>query len=101
RPALLALGVAPPRLFGRAAADGDRRDRDHPLELADVDGELVAAADVFRRLHARPVQLDAPAVDRLGGEAARLEEARGPEPLVDAEALGRFAHWGVWTRATV
>jgi hypothetical protein len=36
-------------------------------------------------LYARLVELDAARDDRLLGEAARLEEARRPEPLVKAQ----------------
>src|SRR6478672_2078480 len=60
--------------------EGTRRE---PLLLAG----LRARGRALRRLHARAIHVDLAAVHGLGRERARLEEARRPEPLVDADFL--------------
>lgn len=72
------------RLAGRAAAGGKSAYDDDELERAYSDFELVADADVFRRLDAHPVEMRLAAFDRLCRQRARLEKSRRPQPFVDA-----------------
>ena len=48
--------------------------------------------DVLARLGRRAVELHAPAADRVDGERARLDQARGPQPLVDPDRLEIHPH---------
>jgi hypothetical protein len=64
--------------------------QDLDIEVAGVVGdvELVTQADFASGLNALPGGLDAAKLARLGGERARLEEARRPEPFVDSHTHG-------------
>jgi hypothetical protein len=73
--------------FGWTAAFRQTFDDDVPAQLANAYDDAVVDSHHMRRLWPRIVQLDAPACHRRLREAARLEEARRPEPLVDADAL--------------
>ena len=57
-----------------------------PVGVAIENIEPVADLQFTRRLAGGAVEPDLAAADRIGGEAARLEEARRPQPLVDADA---------------
>src|SRR5712692_11097910 len=89
RPALLALGIQQRRLSGRTAFERHRAHFDPPLQLARAQLELVARFDSLARLHALAVEFHLAALHRARGQAARLVEARRPQPLVDAHAPGR------------
>src|SRR5262249_36257335 len=65
------------------AAIGDRGHGHRPAHRPDRDLDRVPGVNDLRRLHALAVHVHAPAQNRLGRGAARLEETRGPEPLVD------------------
>src|SRR5690606_32099634 len=88
--ALLGLGVELLRGGrGQAALSGaahDRLEPDHALRELD----RVAGLDVLARLRAQPVDAHAPAADGVDRERARLDETRGPQPLVDPD--GRLVH---------
>src|SRR5919201_2383385 len=51
------------------------------------DLDRVADADLFRRFDPGPVHVDAAACDGLRRDAARLEQARCPQPLVDPNPI--------------
>ena len=51
------------------------------------DIELIAGAKRMRRLDARAVHVHLAAIDRLGGAAARLEEAGRPKPFIAAQGF--------------
>ena len=53
-----------------------------------MDDQAGAGADGTAGLGALALDLDLAAIDGLGGQLAGLEEARGPEPLVQALSLG-------------
>src|SRR5712664_1320772 len=89
RPAVLALGIQQRRLGGRTAFERHRAHFDQPLQLPRAQLELVARFDFLARLHAFPVELYLAALHRAHGQAARLVEARRPQPPVNAQALGR------------
>src|SRR5215211_393564 len=74
---------------GGAAALGDARNDDGAANGADRDLEPVPDADGSGRLHALAVDVYVPAGDSVARRASRLEEARGPQPLVDPRA---FSH---------
>src|SRR5262249_5318906 len=54
---------------------------------ADRYHDRVSHPDRLRGLHAFPVQVRSPAQNSLRSRAARLEEASGPEPLVDPDLI--------------
>src|SRR6185312_11588094 len=85
-PACMLVGPLAQRLrhAGRAALVRQRQHLDLQPLLAPADLQLVARAQRLGRLAAAAVDVDLAAVDRLLGETARLEEARGPQPHVDA-----------------
>ena len=56
---------------------------------AEADADPVAGADRAGPLHVVAVDLDLSAGDRLRGEGTGLEEACGPEPLVEPDAVVR------------
>src|SRR5258708_16065953 len=75
---------------GRGAAlVADREHFDDTTREADRELDLIAPLDLPRRLRTRAVHVHASADHRVGRSAARLVEARGPEPLVDAHATAR------------
>src|SRR4051812_12214685 len=78
---------------------GDAAHDDRPPEVADRDLDRVLRPDLLRRLHSHAVHVHAPAGDRLGREPARLEEPRGPEPLVDPHGLHRPRLTARWPAA--
>src|SRR5712664_1445499 len=88
RPAFLALGIQQRRLGGGTAFERHRAHFDQPLNLPRAQLELVARFDFLARLHAFPVELYLAALHRAHGQAARLVEARRPQPPVNAQALG-------------
>jgi hypothetical protein len=51
------------------------------------DAEHVPYADIFRGLGFDLVGMDAAEIAGLGGLGARLEEARSPKPLIDADGI--------------
>src|SRR5262245_3043909 len=57
--------------------------RDRPFVLADMDLEPVADLQRLCRFHTCFVELHLPAFDCMRSEGPRLEEPRGPKPLVD------------------
>src|SRR5690606_6735191 len=71
------------------------RDLEHLLAAADL--EFVADLDLARRLDGIAVPLDVAGVYGLAGQAARLEEAGGPEPGVDS--LFAFYHGRILSHA--
>jgi hypothetical protein len=83
---LLGLGRGPAPL-GRAADDH------RATRLPDGDLELVARPDLLARLDRSAVEVHAAAVDRLRGQGARLDQPRGPEPLVEAHGGLRGPAW--------
>src|SRR5690606_13658779 len=87
---LAALGgllVEPGRLCRRAAAPRKPAHHHPVLVRAEADTDFVADGHRAGPLHRRIIDLDLPAADRLRRQRARLEETRGPEPLVEADAL--------------
>src|SRR5690606_11152475 len=83
----LGLDIARRRFRRRAAPDGDARDHDLALEIALSDHERIPDAQLARRLYPLPVDPHMAALDGLGRDAARLVEARAPEPTVDTQCL--------------
>src|SRR5437763_387827 len=67
---------------GGPAALRERLHLHFPAPLAHAHVDPVAGLHFVRRLGARAIQLHAAGDHRLLREAARLEEARGPEPFV-------------------
>ncbi len=53
---------------------------------------LAADADGLGRLEARAVHGNPASFHRIGGKAARLVEARRPQPFVDAQLVGFLVH---------
>jgi hypothetical protein len=80
--------VEPLRNFGRSATLGDLLHAELPLEVALPQPNLVAGLHHFRALRPVAVHIDFAAVDRLGRKGTRLEEPRGPQPLVEADLTG-------------
>src|SRR6266480_5837956 len=79
-----------PCFLGRPALLGQVLDGNAPVKRFSLDRNSIANSEFPRRLDALAVYLDAPRGDRLLGAAARLEEARRPQPLVQAgHALAR------------
>ena len=74
---------------GRAAPVGQRAHDDGQGRSARGDLDPVAHPHVPRGLHAGALHVDAAAGDGLGGQRARLEEPRRPQPLVDAHLARR------------
>jgi len=72
---------------GRAAFLRQGGDGDHEAVLPPDEGQNITAGHGSGGLHALAVQLHMAAVDHVGGQPPRLEEAGGPDPLVDAYAL--------------
>jgi hypothetical protein len=68
-------------------AEGEDLDVEFAAFIADV--EHVSDADFAGGLGLDFVGVDAAEVARFGGEGAGLEEARGPEPFVDADGHTR------------
>src|SRR6266480_60039 len=76
--------------FGRPALLGQVFDANAPVKRFSFDRNCITYSELPRRLDALAVYLDAPRGDRLLGAAARLEEARRPQPLVQTgHALAR------------
>src|SRR6185503_9400270 len=75
------------RRLRRSALPGKSPDLDQPLVLADADREPVAGREHLRCLHPLAVHLHLAASNGRLGEPARLEEAGGPEPFVDAHGV--------------
>src|SRR5262249_41468370 len=73
---------------------GETRDDDGPAVSGPSNLEPIADDQIAGRLHASAVHLDVPTEHRLGGRAARLEEAGGPQPLVDPYAVHGGARSG-------
>src|SRR5205807_3138357 len=73
-----------PCFFGRPALLGQVFDGNAPVKRFSVDRNSIADSEVASRLNAFSVHLDAAGGDRLLSAAARLEEARRPQPLVQA-----------------
>src|SRR6266536_5423957 len=70
----------------RAATIVERQDLDDAAAaLRQRDPDQIAGADRLGRLGRLLVDVDLAARARVGGEAARLEEPRGPEPFVDPQ----------------
>ena len=57
-----------------------------PLTLAILDGQLVTDPDLPRRFAGGTIEPDLATAHCIAGKAARLEEARSPEPFVDTDA---------------
>src|SRR5688500_6187147 len=72
-------------LLGRPALVGKRGDHDLPFELANADRERILDLQIVLGLDPYLIQLHSPCRDRLLRQAARLEEARRPEPLINAQ----------------
>jgi hypothetical protein len=72
---------------------GQRRHDHRQALLGAGDLEPVADGDLPRRLDAGAAHLHVAAEDGLGRRASRLEEARRPEPLVDAYAFHALSLW--------
>src|SRR5690606_899856 len=64
----------------------ERAHGDDPFVGADPDRQPIADTQRPCRFDPLVVDLDLAAFDRLRGQRASLEEARGPQPLVDAYA---------------
>src|SRR5258708_34607332 len=88
RPAPLALGIQQRRHGGRTAFERHHAHFDQPLQLPGAQLGLVARFDFLARLHALAVELHLAALHRARGKAARLVEARRPQPPVDARTPG-------------
>jgi len=91
----LACGVALGALLvelgcrGRGATARRRRThRDRPSQLVFRDRDHVAERDRFAGLRSLLIELHAAVGDGRGGLCPRLEEARGPEPLVQSDLAG-------------
>src|SRR6185312_9270463 len=84
QPAGLALAIQRLRRAGRTALVRQRQHLDLQPLLAPADLQHVARVQRLRRLAAPTVDVDLAAGYRLFGEAAGLEEARGPQPHVGA-----------------
>src|ERR1700704_3491611 len=67
--------------FGRPALLGQVLDGNAPVKRFSLDRNFIANSELPRRLGALAVYFDAPRGDRLLSTAARLEEARRPQPL--------------------
>src|SRR5262249_30662453 len=61
--------------------------QDPPPAFRERDADDVPGADVLRGLHGVVVDVDFPAMARVGREAPCLEHASGPEPLVDPDRI--------------
>src|SRR5215472_736925 len=72
------------RLRSGAAAIGERGDLHDLLPPGHRDVEQIAGTHYPRRLGRLLVEVDLPAVAGPRGERTALEEARGPQPLVEA-----------------
>ena len=82
-----------PRDGGRAAAIAQCGDlQDPPAALRQGHAHDVARAQGPRRLGPLRVDVDLAAVARVRGQAARLEDAGRPQPLVDPHGIERFRH---------
>ena len=75
---------------GGAALLGEGEDFDFVFDGAGIDAEEVSGLDGAGGLGGEAVGEDAAEVAGAGGEGAGLEEAGGPEPLVDADAVHDF-----------
>src|SRR5262249_46941802 len=76
---------------GRTAPVGQLRDGDGPAFGAFADLQSVLRVHELRRLDALAVHVHTPAEHGGRREAAGLEEAGGPEPLVDSHTVHRWA----------
>src|SRR5688572_31924553 len=86
-PRSAALGVLEKELRrhrGAAPLLGDPAHGDPVLEGTEPEPDPVARLDGPRPLRLVSVDFDLPAFDRLRGLGPRLEEARGPEPFIEA-----------------
>src|SRR5688500_5108006 len=85
----LALGVQGLGDAGRPARVAEAAHFDLEAFLAARDLQRIADADRARGLRALATDLDLAGFDGLLRQAARPEEARGPQPDIDADAGGR------------
>src|SRR2546430_16783388 len=58
---------------------------------SNAEAQLVPKLDGPRGFCARAVQVNFPTRHGCGGEATRFEEARGPQPFVEADTIGGHA----------
>src|SRR6266699_1105543 len=89
RPVLVALLIQQRGLGRRTALQRHAAHFHLPVQLPRAQLDLVAHLDFLSRLHALAVELHLAALHRPRGQAARLVEARRPQPLVDAQTPGR------------
>src|SRR5258708_17461934 len=89
RPVLVALLIQQRGLGRRTALRRHAAHFHRPVQLPRAQLDLVAHLDFLSRLHALAVDLHLAALHRPRGHAARLVEARRPQPLVDAQTPGR------------
>src|ERR1700716_3609703 len=75
------------RIFGRAAPLGDGAHDDEPVVWPHPHTQMIASLDLLRGLCAVVVDLHLAPGDGGRRERPRLEEARGPEPLVEADTF--------------
>src|SRR6266508_5430407 len=68
---------------------GETDDAQRAEALGDRDAQQVTVTQRLRRLRRLLVDLDLAAVTRLRRQRARLEDARGPQPAVGPDRLGR------------
>src|SRR5205085_408067 len=71
----------------RPALLTESSDANGPSRRADRDLDGVADTNVLRRLHTCAVHVHSSAEHGLRGGATRLEETRGPQPLVDPDGI--------------
>ncbi len=97
------FGIQPPRDGRRATLGRKRQHEDFEAFLAARHAQAIAGVDEPGRLRGRAADVDLAAVDRLPRKTACLEEARGPQPDVEADGSGRFGHRsdGTTTRAGI
>ena len=75
------------RYGGRAADDADGENLDFKNSALVFNAQLISGANFARGLGAQAVGLNAADVAGSRGQGARLKEARGPKPFVNAHSV--------------
>ena len=86
RPAFGGFLVQQNRLLGGTAPVAQRPDRDGVFVRTALNAQDLADPNRVGRLGAMAADMDLAAGDRFGRQGARLEKARGPQPLVEPDS---------------
>lgn len=87
--ALQRLQIQSGRLTGRAPTDIQSKELHLIAFLSALDAKTIADPHQMRGLYGMSIAMHLSAPHRLGGQRTGLEKARGPQPAVDADAVGQ------------